>query len=180
MKNICDWKDCYEIGTFKAPNEKDNSKNFRLLCKKHIKEFNKSWNYFDGMSQDEISAFLKSDLTWHNKFKIFNDGESFNNYKRNLSEMDKDAFAILGLESNSDWFAVQKKFKILVKKFHPDKNSGNKIYEDKLKKITLAYSNLKMIFANNSAFCNTNAENVCFLSIFAKKHHIEAGLIHLQ
>ena len=170
MKNICDWKDCYEIGTFKAPNERDNSKNFRLLCKKHIKEFNKSWNYFDGMSQDEIAAFLKSDLTWHkptqkfgsrdnffnilwnnalsDKFKIFNDGKSFNKYKRNLSEMDKDAFAILGLESNSDWFTVQKKFKILVKKFHPDKNSGNKIYEDKLKKITLAYSHLKMIVAN--------------------------------
>ena len=170
MKNICDWKDCYEIGTFKAPNERDNSKNFRLLCKKHIKEFNKNWNYFDGMSQDEIAAFLKSDLTWHkptqkfgsrdnffnilwnnalsDKFKIFNDGKNFNKYKKNLSEIDKDAFAILGLESNSDWFTIQKKFKILVKKFHPDKNSGNKIYEDKLKKITLAYSHLKMIVAN--------------------------------
>ncbi len=39
----------------------------------------------------------------------------------------------------------QKKFKILVKKFHPDKNSGSKKYEDKLKKITLAYSHLKVI-----------------------------------
>ena len=51
----------------------------------------------------------------------------------------------MGLELNSDWALVQKKFKILVKKFHPDKHSGNKQYEDKLKKITLAYSHLKMI-----------------------------------
>ena len=36
-----------------------------------------------------------------------------------------------------------KKFKKLVKKYHPDKNHGNKILEDKLKKITLAYTQLK-------------------------------------
>ena len=40
---------------------------------------------------------------------------------------------------------IQKKFKSLVKKFHPDKHAGSKLYEDKLKKITLAYSHLKMI-----------------------------------
>ena len=44
-----------------------------------------------------------------------------------------------------DWPTIQKKFKTLVKKFHPDKNSGNKQFEDKLKKITLAYSHLKLI-----------------------------------
>jgi DnaJ-class molecular chaperone len=54
----------------------------------------------------------------------------------------------MGLESNTDWATVQKKFKTLVKKFHPDKNLGNKKYEDKLKKITLAYSHLKMIVIN--------------------------------
>ena len=37
----------------------------------------------------------------------------------------------------------QDKFKILVKKFHPDMNSGNKKYEEKLKLITLAYTQLK-------------------------------------
>ncbi len=35
--------------------------------------------------------------------------------------------------------------KTLVKKFHPDRNAGNKQFEDKLKKITLAYSHLKLI-----------------------------------
>ena len=41
MKTICDWNNCFEIGRYRAPVEKDNSKNFRLLCLKHIKEFNK-------------------------------------------------------------------------------------------------------------------------------------------
>ena len=53
------------------------------------------------------------------------------------------------LEFSTSWEEIQKKFKTLVKKFHPDKNSGNKKYEDKLKKITLAYSHLKQTMIKN-------------------------------
>tara|TARA_B100000700_G_C14797076_1_gene738704 strand:+ start:116 stop:634 length:519 start_codon:yes stop_codon:yes gene_type:complete len=168
MKNICEWENCKETGDFKAPAEKDNSKNFKWLCENHIKEFNKKWNYFEGMSEKEIANFLKSDITWHrptqkfgssdnffnilwnnalsDKFNIFSKEEALrtNKYKE-LCSKDKDAFIIMGLEFNADWATIQKKFKTLVKKFHPDKHSGNKQYEDKLKKITLAYSHLKMI-----------------------------------
>ena len=62
-----------------------------------------------------------------------------------MNEKDRDAFEAMGLKSNVDWLAVQKKFKTLVKKFHPDRNAGNKEFEDKLKKITMAYSHLKLI-----------------------------------
>ena len=170
MKNICEWENCKESGDFKAPLEKDNSKHYRWLCEEHIKLFNKNWNYFDGMGKNEIEDFLKSDITWHrptqkfgssdnffnilwnnalsDKFKIFHEKKYFNTNNRKFSEKDRDAFGIMGLESNTDWATVQKKFKILVKKFHPDKNLGNKKYEDKLKKITLAYSHLKMIVIN--------------------------------
>ena len=41
MKIICDWKNCKEIGRYKAPIERDNSKKFRLLCLDHVKMFNK-------------------------------------------------------------------------------------------------------------------------------------------
>jgi len=167
MKNICEWQSCKETGEFKAPAEKDNSKNFKWLCKEHIKIFNKNWNYFDGMSQNEIENFIKSDQTWHrptqkfgsadnffnilwnnaltDKFKIFNENEKIRLNGKSLCEKDKDAFIILGLDFNANWETIQKKFKTLVKKFHPDKHAGNKKYEDKLKKITLAYSHLKLI-----------------------------------
>ena len=167
MKNICEWKNCKEFGQYKAPIEKDNSKNFKLLCKEHIKMFNKNWNYFAGMSQEEIKIFLRSDLTWHkhtqtfgssdnffnilwnnalsDKFKIFDERKNSHIKTKNLCEKDKDAFIIMGLKFNSDWIMIQKKFKSLVKKFHPDKNAGNKQYEDKLKKITMAYNHLKMV-----------------------------------
>ena len=53
------------------------------------------------------------------------------------------AFSILGVSIGIKWERVQEKFKKLVKKFHPDMNAGNKKYEDKLKVITLAYTQLK-------------------------------------
>ena len=140
MENICEWINCNEIGKFKAPLEKDNSKNYKWLCKEHIKFFNKNWNYFEGMSQKEIENFLKSDLTWHrptqkfgssdnffnilwnnalsDKFNLFNEKKIFNNLRdRKLSEKDKDAFKIMGLQFNAEWSSIQKKFKTLVKNF---------------------------------------------------------------
>ena len=53
------------------------------------------------------------------------------------------AFGILGISVGLKWQKIQEKFKILVKKFHPDINAGNKKYEEKLKQITLAYTQLK-------------------------------------
>ena len=53
------------------------------------------------------------------------------------------AFSILGVSVGLKWEKIQEKFKKLVKKFHPDMNSGNKKYEEKLKLITLAYTQLK-------------------------------------
>ena len=168
MENVCEWKNCKKSGKFKAPQEKDNSKNYKWLCEEHIKLFNNNWNYFEGMSQNEIENFIKSDITWHRPTQKFGSSDNFFNILWNnalndnfnlfkgrdsinglndgkLSEKDKDAFKMLGLELNVDWPIVQKKFKTLVKKFHPDRNAGNKQFEDKLKKITLAYSHLKLI-----------------------------------
>ena len=77
MENICEWNSCKEIGKFKAPIEKDNSKNYRWLCEQHIKLFNKSWNYFEGMSQKEIENFIKSDVTWHRPTQKFGSSDNF-------------------------------------------------------------------------------------------------------
>ena len=166
MKNICEWDKCSKTAMYKAPVEKDNSKKFRLFCLEHIKIFNKSWNYFSDMNENEIEYFIKSDLTWHKPTKSFGSSENFFNIlwgnaledkfnifknsnhkdfkKTNLSEKDRYALEILGLKYETKWSDIQKKFKTLVKKYHPDKNHGSKKYEDILKKVTLAYSQLKL------------------------------------
>ena len=166
MKNICDWNNCLEEGSYKAPIEKDNSKKYRILCLNHVREFNKNWNYFEGMNDDQICEFLKSDMTWHKPTQSFSSSDNFfkilwnnalkdelNKYKINgqldhmnqfkFNNNDIKAFSILGVSVGIKWERVQEKFKKLVKKFHPDMNSGNKKYEDKLKVITLAYTQLK-------------------------------------
>ena len=79
MKIICDWENCKKLGKYKAPIEKDNSRNYRLLCLDHIKIFNKKWNYFENMNENEIEFFLKSDITWHKKTKKFGSQDNFYN-----------------------------------------------------------------------------------------------------
>ena len=166
MKNICDWYNCTEEGAYKAPKERDNSKNFRLLCLEHVREFNKNWNYFSGMNDDQIMKFLKSDMVWHKPTQSFSSSDNFFKIlwndtlkddadkiklKRELNYMNKfqfnhydiKAFSILGIDVGQKWEKIQERFKKLVKKFHPDMNDGNKKFEDKLKIITLAYTQLK-------------------------------------
>ena len=169
MKNICDWNNCKELGEYKAPVERDNSKKFRMLCLKHVKEFNKNWNYFSGMNDNQIMDFLKSDMTWHKPTQSFSSSDNFFkvlwnntlkdefdnkkiksdfNYMRQFKFDNKDikAFEILGLSVGMKWMKIHEKFKTLVKKFHPDMNLGNKKYEEKLKLITLAYTQLKTTY----------------------------------
>ena len=166
MKTICDWNNCNNIGEYKAPVEKDNSKKYRLLCLKHIKEFNKNWNYFENMNDTEIIDFIKADMTWHKPTQNFSAQDNFfkilwNNALKedlskngvnknssrlahfNFSNKDLKAFEILGLDVSINWDNIRTKFKKLVKKFHPDMNSGDKKFEEKLKIITLAYTQLK-------------------------------------
>ena len=165
MKNICDWNNCKEIGEYKAPVEKDNSKKYRMLCLEHVKEFNKNWNYFSGMNDEQVINFLKSDMIWHKPTQSFSSSDNFfnilwnnaledklnifggSNYKdfkkTKISQTDKDALQVMELNEDAKWEKIQSKFKELVKKYHPDKNKGSKKFEDKLKIITLAYSQLK-------------------------------------
>ena len=169
MKYICDWKNCKETGEYRAPIEKDNSRKFRMLCLKHVKEFNKNWNYFSGMNDNQVINFLKSDMTWHKPTQSFSSSDNFfkilwnntlkdeldkNKFKSDYNHMrqfkfnhkDIEAFGILGISVGLNWLKIQVKFKILGKKFHPDMNSGNKKFEEKLKLITLAYTQLKKTY----------------------------------
>ena len=169
MKNICDWKNCSRTGDYKAPIEKDNSKMYRWLCLDHIKEFNKSWDYFQGMSDDQVLNFIKSDMTWHKPTQSFASSDNFfnilwnntlndeniffqkNSFKKNskiknFNNKDIQAFKIMELEIGIKWAKIQNKFKKLVKKYHPDMNAGNKKFEEKLKIITLAYTQLKLAY----------------------------------
>ena len=75
------------------------------------------------------------------KFKFNNDFNNMNKFKFNNNDLK--AFNILGISVGLKWEKVQEKIKKLLKKIHPDMNTGNKKFEDKHKVITLAYTQLK-------------------------------------
>ena len=87
---------------------------------------------------------------WNNalddKLNIFQSANYRDFKKTKMSQTDRDAFQVMELNVEVKWEKIQSKFKELVKKYHPDKNRGSKKFEDKLKKITLAYSQLKKTF----------------------------------
>ena len=53
---------------------------------------------------------------------------------------EKDYYKILGIEQDADKKAVKKAYRQLARKFHPDINPGNKLFEEKFKEIGEAYS----------------------------------------
>jgi curved DNA-binding protein CbpA len=50
-----------------------------------------------------------------------------------------DCYRILEIPSNATAEEIKKQYKKLVKKYHPDKTSGDKVLEEKLKLVTAAY-----------------------------------------
>ena len=82
----------------------------------------------------------------HDGFSFFSNHKKSSLDNKNLNVIDLAALRTLELKASSDWTLIQKRFKSLVKKYHPDMNAGNKQYEEKLKQITLAYTHLKKLF----------------------------------
>ncbi len=64
----CEWPGCEAKGTHRAPKERataGDARHYRWLCFDHVREFNKSWNYFEGMSDDDIARFQEEAITGH-------------------------------------------------------------------------------------------------------------------
>lgn len=57
-----------------------------------------------------------------------------------------EALEVLGLAPPVGWEEVRARYKFLVKKYHPDTNREDAAAEEELKKITLAYSILKISY----------------------------------
>lgn len=61
----CQWKGCKESGPHKAPRGRGQEGAYFYFCIEHVRQFNASYNYFNGMSDAEVEAFQKSALTGH-------------------------------------------------------------------------------------------------------------------
>lgn len=61
----CEWKGCTKPGPHRAPKGRGREGEFYLFCVDHVRQYNASYNYFDGMSDDQVEDFRKDALTGH-------------------------------------------------------------------------------------------------------------------
>ena len=61
----CRWDGCDKPGTHKAPLGRDLEGQYVHFCIDHVRDYNKSYNYFSGLNDDDIANIRKDALTGH-------------------------------------------------------------------------------------------------------------------
>ncbi len=61
----CDFPGCSAIGEFRAPQGRDREGQFFCFCLDHVREYNASYNYFNGMTPDDVAVYQRDALTGH-------------------------------------------------------------------------------------------------------------------
>lgn len=61
----CEWPGCSEAGSHRAPKGRHREGQYWHYCLDHVREYNQSYNYFAGMSDDAVYAYQKDALTGH-------------------------------------------------------------------------------------------------------------------
>lgn len=160
--NHCAWADCALDGDYKAPKSRHSAGQYQWFCLEHVKEFNKNWNYFEGMNEDQIYAFQREATlghrpTWKSDIhpnelggkledavhRFFaGDARKIAAAIHPISVEDKKALALLDLSHPCNKDEIKSQFRVMAKKYHPDMNKGDKVAEDMFKRITIAYNYL--------------------------------------
>jgi hypothetical protein len=61
----CQWDGCDKKGVHRAPVGRNAEGQFFLFCFEHVKDYNKGYNYFSGLSDGEIARYQKEAITGH-------------------------------------------------------------------------------------------------------------------
>jgi DnaJ-domain-containing protein 1 len=166
----CDWPGCPCAGDYRAPRSRDRLRDFYYFCLEHVRAYNRAWDFFAGMSQTEIEAYLREDVTWHrptwpmgngcasgdeawrwqDPYELFVNGGGTNGthgaseWDRRQTRMGKTErmLAVLDLTPDATRTDLKARYKQLVKLHHPDLHGGDKRAEERLKLINEAYTYL--------------------------------------
>lgn len=60
----CEWPDCNAKGEHRAPKSPTQLREYRYFCTEHAREYNKNWNFFDGMDEDQIRDYMEQGNLW--------------------------------------------------------------------------------------------------------------------
>jgi hypothetical protein len=161
---------CANPGEFKAPLQPANFDGpgaWRFLCLDHVREHNARYNYFEGMSPDEIQDAQGPLAGWDRPSRKFaaNGADPpprwsdfadpleaisgrFGRIREKgshsrFSKQERRALSVLGLSEDSDRYKLRQRYSSLVRRYHPDKNGGDRSHEGKLGEVIEAYQLLR-------------------------------------
>lgn len=160
---------CSAAGEFKAPLQPasfDGPGTWRFLCLDHVREHNARYNYFDGMSPQEIQDAQSPLAGWDQpgrrftangadpppRWSDFSDpldaiatrfGRLHVGEISRFSKAERRALGVLGLGEDADRHGVRQRYSNLVRRFHPDKNGGDRSHEGRLGEVIEAYQLLR-------------------------------------
>src|SRR5262245_58747789 len=61
----CEWPGCANAGSHRAPKGRDKENEYFRFCIDHVREYNHSYNFFKGMSDDAVARWQKDALIGH-------------------------------------------------------------------------------------------------------------------
>jgi len=171
----CDHPGCAETGAFRAPMGRLREGEYYCFCLDHVREYNASYNYFNGMSADAVADYQRDAVVGHRptwSMGVKRAGRGFreegddpsqcddplgifrqNRHDRAPESPKKPRYGLatlkaldqLGLDENADSTTIKARYKDMVKRLHPDANGGDRSTEDKLREIIRAYNYLRSV-----------------------------------
>jgi DnaJ domain len=176
----CQWPGCDAPATHRAPKGRLRASEYWQFCLEHVREYNNSYNFFAGMSEDAVARYQKDAITGHrptwkmgslggkraakrgrtafresdmpadDPFSLFGEGAARRAghartapESRKIFNAQRRALDVLGLEADAKRADIKMRFKMLVKRHHPDANGGDRGSEARLREIIQAYNYLK-------------------------------------
>jgi hypothetical protein len=139
---LCDRHGCDKAGDCPAP-KSPNSPERWYFCQEHAGEYNRGWDYFQGLDEEERNQRMHDEQrdasgyrqSAHHQWAGPGDGT------RSRDEMR--ALDVLGLESDADFEAVKKSWRALAKESHPDLKPGDQEAAARFQAIQAAYDVLR-------------------------------------
>ncbi|MEQ9123867.1 MAG: J domain-containing protein [Alphaproteobacteria bacterium] len=168
----CDAPGCAAEGCYPAPRDRARPRPYLYFCLDHVRAYNAGWDYYRGMTASEIDADRRLDVVWRRptwalggdprrrataEF-VFDDplgaftdvaddgGETPSRPRaRRYPPASAEARAqrAMDLGDDFDLSELKMRYKVLVKRWHPDANGGSPEAEERLKAINDAYRTLK-------------------------------------
>jgi len=170
----CDFPGCQESGEHRAPKDRSLGSYYHF-CLEHVRQYNKSWNYYAGMNADEIEAHLRTSTIWDRPtWRMGTSGHGAAHDPRRIHpESLRDPLGIFAAAREAErrreqeaaspfshdsresralreldltWPVTHEelraRYRVLVKRHHPDANNGAKEAEERFKQISEAYRTL--------------------------------------